>query len=175
MIKVNNNPAEVGMQNPGSALLAESVYVEGGAVATVAALNPGVASLCRSVLTCGTGLTGGTYISNLPIGVLCPDCSSGVHVGDIPLILTTGAPFAGPGDLVTNSGIRSKYAYLKEPVWVDTMTVGYVLGANDCDNTPGKPGEAGNLSTRVILDLELGINTGAQGIMIRPASAPWTP
>lgn len=79
--QVNNNPAEVGMQNSGSALLAESVYVEGGAVATVATLDPGVASLCSSVLTCGTGLTGGTYISNLPIGVLCPDCSSGVHMG----------------------------------------------------------------------------------------------
>jgi hypothetical protein len=173
--RVNNNPLGVGMQGPGSALLAESVYLEGGAVAAVIALDPGVATLCGTVLDCGTGPTGGTYISNLPIGILCPDCSSGAHVGDIPLTLTTGAPLAGPAGAVTNSGAGSKYVYLKEPVWVDTMTVGCALGANDCDNTPGEPGEVGNLNTQVTLDLELGINTGAQGIVVRPASAPWTP
>jgi hypothetical protein len=173
--RVINNPSSVGMQGPGSALLAERVYLEGGAVAAVAALDPGVAGLCGSVLKCGTGPTGGTYISNLPIGVLCPDCRSGVHVGDVPLTLTTGAPLAGPADTVTNSGAGAKYVYLKEPVWVDTITVGCALSANDCDNTAGEPGEAGNLNTQVTLDLELGINTGAQGIVLRPASTPWTP
>ena len=179
--KVNNNPSGVGMQNPGSALLAEQVYLEGGAVQAVITLDPGIATLCGSVLDCGTGPTGGTYVSNLPIGVLCPDCRSGVHVGDIPLILTTGAPLAGPAgdpaiaDSLTNNGAKSKYAYLKEPVWVDTMTVGCVLAANNCDNTPFESGEVGNLNTEVTLDLELGTNTGAQGIVVRPASAPWTP
>jgi hypothetical protein len=177
--RVNNNPPGVGMQGPGSALLAERVYLEGGAVAAVAALDPGVAALCGSVLHCGTGPTGGTYISNLPIGVLCPDCRSGVHVGDVPLTLTTGAPLAGPADTVTNTGAGSKYVYLKEPVWVDTMTVGCYLGANNCNNIPGEPfgtgTEVGNLNTQVTLDLELGTNTGAQGIVVRPASAPWTP
>ncbi|GEM_PF-2400677 len=178
---VNNNPLGVGMQNPGSALLAERVYLEGGAVKAVITLDPGIATLCGSVLDCGTGPTGGTYVSNLPIGVLCPDCRSGVHVGDIPLQLTTGAPLAGPAgdpataDSLTNNGAKSKYAYLKEPVWVDTMTVGCVLGANNCDNTPFESGEVGNLNTEVTLDLELGTNTGAQGIVVRPASAPWTP
>jgi hypothetical protein len=179
--RVSNNPAGVGMQGPGSALLAEGTYVEGGAVAAVIALDPGVATLCGSILDCGTGPTGGTYISNLPIGVLCPDCRSGVHAGDIPLTLTTGAPLAGPAgnpavtDSLTYSGANAKYVYLKEPVWVDTMTVGCALGANDCDNTAGEAGEVGNLNTQVTLDLELGINTGAQGIVVRPASAPWTP
>ncbi|MBZ0158555.1 MAG: hypothetical protein K8G79_00140, partial [bacterium] len=65
--------------------------------------------------------------------------------------------------------------YLKEPVWVDTMTVGCVLGANDCDNIASEGTEVGNLNTEVTLDLELGTNTGAQGIVVRPASAPWTP
>ncbi|WP_337287662.1 cytochrome c [Candidatus Methylomirabilis sp.] len=179
--RVNNNPAGVGMQNPGSALLTERVYLEGGAVQAVTTLDPGIATLCGSVLDCGTGPTGGTYISNLPIGILCPDCRSGVHVGDIPLVLTTGAPLAGPAgdpaiaDSLTNSGVKSKYAYLKEPVWVDTMTVGCVLGANDCDNIASEGTEVGNLNTEVTLDLELGTNTGAQGIVVRPASAPWTP
>lgn len=173
--RVNNNPLGVGMQGPGSALLAESVYLEGGAVAAVIALDPGVATLCGSVLNCGSGPTGGTYISNLPIGVLCPDCRSGVHVGDLPLVLTTGAPLAGPPAAVTNSGAGSKYVYLKEPVWVDTMTVGCALAANNCDNTAFEPGEVGNLNQQVTLDLELGINTGAQGIVVRPASAPWSP
>lgn len=172
---VNNNPLGVGMQNPGSALLAERVYLEGGAVKAVITLDPGIATLCGSVLDCGTGPTGGTYVSNLPIGVLCPDCRSGVHVGDIPLTLTTGAPLAGPAGQVADTGAKSKYAYLKEPVWVDTMTVGCVLGANNCDNTPFEPGEVGNLNTEVTLDLELGTNTGAQGIVVRPTSAPWTP
>ncbi|CBE69849.1 MAG: cytochrome c [Candidatus Methylomirabilis oxygeniifera] len=177
--RVINNPAGLGMQGPGSALLTENVYLEGGAVAAVVALDPGVAGLCGSVLKCGTGPTGGTYISNLPIGILCPDCRSGVHVGDIPLTLTTGAPLAGPADTVANSGANAKYVYLKEPVWVDTMTVGCALSANDCDNTAGEPfgagTEVGNLNTQVTLDLELGTNTGAQGIVVRPASAPWTP
>lgn len=173
--RVNNNPSDVGMQKPGSALLAERVYLEGGAVKAVTTLDPGVATLCGSVLDCGVGPTGGTYISNLPIGVLCPDCSSGVHVGDIPLTLTTGAPLAGPAGDVTNTGAKSKYAYLKEPVWVDTMTVGCALAANNCDNTPFEGTEVGNLNTEVTLDLELGTNTGAQGIVVRPASAPWTP
>jgi len=172
---VNNNPSAVGMQKPGSALFAERIYLEGGAVAAVARLDPGVAALCGSVLDCGTGPTGGTYIANLPIGVLCPDCSSGVHVGDIPLTLTTGAPLAGPAGPGRNTGAGSKYAYLKEPVWVDTMTVGCALAANNCDNVPFEAGEVGNLNTEVILDLELGTNTGAQGIVARPASAPWTP
>lgn len=172
--RANNNPSGVGMQLPGSALLAESVYLEGGAVAAVVALDPGVATLCGPILDCGTGPTGGTYVSNLPIGVLCPDCSSGVHVGDIPLTLTTGAPLAGPSGHVTNSGAGSKYAYLKEPVWVDTMTVGCLLGGNNCDNTVD-PGEVGRLNTQVTLDLDLGTNTGAQGIVVRPASAPWSP
>ncbi len=178
--RVNNNPADVGMQNPGSALLAERVYLEGGAVKAVTTLDPGIATLCGSVLDCGTGPTGGTYVSNLPIGVLCPDCRSGVHVGDIPLQLTTGAPLAGPAgdpaiaDSLTNNGAKSKYAYLKEPVWVDTMTVGCVLAANNCDNAVD-PGEVGILNQEVTLDLELGTNTGAQGIVVRPASAPWTP
>ena len=173
--RVNNNLSDAGMQKPGSALFAESVYLEGGAVKAVTTLDPGIAALCGSVLDCGAGPTGGTYISNLPIGVLCPDCSSGVHVGDIPLILTTGAPLAGPAGHVTNTGAKSKYAYLKEPVWVDTMTVGCALAANNCNNTPFESGEVGNLNTEVILDLELGTNTGAQGIVVRPASAPWTP
>jgi len=172
--KVNNNPSGVGMQNPGSALLAEQVYLEGGAVQAVITLDPGIATLCGSVLDCGTGPTGGTYVSNLPIGVLCPDCRSGVHVGDIPLTLTTGAPLAGPAGHVTETGEKSKYAYLKEPVWVDTMTVGCVLGGNDCDNSV-ESGEVGVLNQEVTLDLELGTNTGAQGIVVRPASAPWTP
>jgi hypothetical protein len=162
------------MQNPGSALLAEQVYLEGGAVQAVITLDPGIATLCGSVLDCGTGPTGGTYVSNLPIGVLCPDCRSGVHVGDIPLTLTTGAPLAGPAGHVTETGEKSKYAYLKEPVWVDTMTVGCVLGGNDCDNSV-ESGEVGVLNQEVTLDLELGTNTGAQGIVVRPASAPWTP
>lgn len=173
--QVNNNLPGVGMQNPGSALLTEQVYLEGGAVEAVITLDPGIATLCGSVLDCGTGPTGGTYVSNLPIGVLCPDCSSGVHVGDIPLILTTGAPLAGPAGHVADTGAKSKYAYLKEPVWVDTMTVGCVLGANNCDNTPFEAGEVGNLNAEVTLDLELGTNTGAQGIVVRPASTPWTP
>lgn len=175
--RANDNPSSpaVGMQRPGSALLAERVYLEGGAVAAVAHLDPGIAALCGSVLDCGTGPTGGTYIANLPIGVLCPDCSSGVHVGDIPLTLTTGAPLAGPAGPGRHTGAGSKYAYLKEPVWVDTMTVGCALGANNCDNTPFESGEVGNLNTEVTLDLELGTNTGAQGIVARPASAPWTP
>jgi hypothetical protein len=173
--RLNNNPLGVGMQKPGSALLAESVYLEGGAVTAVITLDPGVATLCGSVLDCGAGPTGGTYVSNLPIGVLCPDCSSGVHVGDIPLTLTTGAPLAGPPGAVTNTGAGSKYVYLKEPVWVDTMTVGCALGANNCNNIAGEGTEVGNLNTQVILDLELGINTGAQGIVVRPASAPWSP
>jgi cytochrome c553 len=173
---VNNNPLGVGLQKPGSALLTESVYLEGGAVAAVIALDPGMATLCGSTLDCGTGPTGGTYISNLPIGVLCPDCSSGVHVGDIPLTLTTGAPLAGPAGHVTNTGAKSKYAYLKEPVWVDTMTVGCALAANNCNDIAGEGADvAGNLNQQVTLDLELGINTGAQGIVVRPASAPWTP
>lgn len=173
--RVNNNPSGVGMQKPGSALFAESVYLEGGAVKAVTTLDPGVATLCGSTLDCGTGPTGGTYISNLPIGVLCPDCSSGVHVGDIPLTLTTGAPLAGPAGAVTNSGAKSKYAYLKEPVWVDTMTVGCFLGANNCNDIAGEGADvAGNLNMQVTLDLELGINTGAQGIVVRPASAPWS-
>jgi hypothetical protein len=163
------------MQNPGSALLAEQVYLEGGAVKAVITLDPGIATLCGSVLDCGTGPTGGTYVSNLPIGVLCPDCGSGVHVGDIPLILTTGVPLAGLAGHVTDTGAKSRYAYLKEPVWVDTMTVGCVLVANNCDNTPFETGEVGNLNTEVTLDLELGTNTGAQGIVVRPASTPWTP
>ena len=76
---------------------------------------------------------------------------------------------------MTHTGAKSKYAYLKEPVWVDTMTVGCALGANNCNNIPFEGAEVGNLNTQVTLDLELGINTGAQGIMVRPASAPWTP
>ncbi|HWQ69476.1 MAG TPA: c-type cytochrome [Patescibacteria group bacterium] len=173
--RVNNNPSGVGMQNPGSALFAERLYLEGGAVKAVTTLDPGVASLCGSALDCDTRPTGGTYISNLPIGVLCPDCRSGVHVGDIPLTLTTGAPLAGPAGHVINTGSGSKYAYLKEPVWVDTMTLGCFFGVNDCDNTPFEPGEVGNLNTEVTLDLELGTNTGAQGILVRAAAAPWTP
>ena len=235
-----------GMGAPGSALLSESVYVEGGAVAAVAALDPVVASLCDvadltagnltydftvadeygsgfgSFLQCGIGAmntetdldyegnaaclavsnsngapeqgecippTVTLYVANLPIGVLCPDCRSGVHVGDIPLTPTTGAPLGGtytaPLSLTAN-GAASKYTYLKEEVWVDTYTISCAVDTllsaggtlNDCSSATsggfgGNTTSPGTINTKVELDLHLGINTGGQGIVVRPAATPW--
>ena len=52
---------------------------------------------------------------------------------------------------------------------MNTMTVGCALAANDCDNIAGEGAEASNLNQQVTLDVELGINAGAQGIVVRPA------
>ncbi len=70
---------------------------------------------------------------DVPITTFCPDCRSGVHVGDVPLKTTT----------------TGHYTYLKEPVWIDP------------------------LSMALDLDLDLKIDTGAQGIMVAPPPKPW--
>lgn len=54
------------------------------------------------------------------------------------------------------------------------MTLACALEANERDQTP-EDGEAGSLNQQVTLDLELGINTGAQGIVVRATCAPWNP
>ncbi len=258
-----------GMCAPGSALLSESAYVEGGAVTAVAALDPRVAGLCdvvddvagvlrydlppslcvalglpalncsadpggdgeagsadynliltdasADVLHCGVGamdtisvgaiasgaVLDGTpvlplapgqslYVADVPIGVLCPDCRSGVHVGDVPLNLTSGAPLAGPPTVILGitlatdpTGATSKYTYVKDEVYVDTENVACALdtvntlgGAlNDC-NSATLGDAAGTINGLVSMDLSLGINTGGQGIMPRDpvaGSAPTLP
>lgn len=199
----------VSMGGPGSALLAETIYVEGGAVQAVIALDANVAGLCDivpdaaggalDVLDCGVGPLG-VYVSNLPLGVLCPDCRSGVHAGDVPLTLTTGAQLAAGLAVTATDGLAAlasgidgagaKYTYLKEEVYVDTETVTCALiglngapypagygGLNNC-NGVADGDLAGVLNLPVPLDLDLGINTGAQGIMGRNTAngkAPVTP
>ena len=198
---------------PGSALLAERAYVEGGAISAVAALDPAVAGLCDAfggtLLQCGVGPTGGFYVANLPIGVVCPDCRSTGHVGDIPFSvgLGEGAPTAGPAGpqpgpcvasaadplfgpfplcpAVVNSGAApTRYTYVKDEVYVDTETVACVLdalgyfggppgGVNDC--TTGTVDAAGTLNLLVSMDLELGINTGQQGVMVRETTTGTSP
>ncbi len=87
---------ESAMGVPGSAR--ETVRVEGGLAS----------SLCEDAgLDCGSAGELGPVL-DVPITVFCPDCRSGVHVGDVPLRLTT----------------RGKYAYFKEDIWVDATGLG---------------------------------------------------
>lgn len=94
----------------------------------------------------------GTYPDLIaPITALCPDCRSGVHVGDIPLKNAPG--------LTSDS---TEYTYYKTTVWVDDVTPFLGLG--------------GQINQAVSdVDLDLQINSGGQGIVASPAATPFLP
>ena len=192
---------EGGMGAPGSALLAERAYVEGGAISAVAALDPAVAGLCDAfggtLLQCGVGPTGGFYVANLPIGVVCPDCRDGVHVGDVPLDVASGAgaPLAGPAGPqvgpcvasaldplfptlpvcppVVNSGAASKYTYVKDEVYVDTATIACVLdvlygAGGTINNCNSSTGDDAAGTLNLLVSMDLSLGINTGGQGIMP-------
>ncbi len=78
----------------------EPVRVEGGLVSL----------LCEDTGIDCSGLPTTQFgpVLEAPITALCPDCRSGVHVGDVPMRLTT----------------VGKSAYLKVDIWVDARRLG---------------------------------------------------
>ena len=118
-----------------------------------------------------------------PLTALCPDCRSGVHVGDVPLRDAPGLP----NNAQPLADEPTEYTYVKEDVWVDDVNPFVVcvpppVGSVACGL--GLPGELlvgiGGLlngKTSVLLgadaDLDLQISTGGQGISHRPAAFPW--
>jgi mono/diheme cytochrome c family protein len=92
--KVENG--EIG--GPGSAK--EILRIEGALARKLAAdlsLKPGAVA---------SGELGA--VVEVPVTVVCPDCRSGGHVGDVPVRLTT----------------QGKYTYLKEEFWIDDQPLG---------------------------------------------------
>ncbi len=102
-----------------------------------------------------------------PITAFCPDCRSGVHVGDVPLDDAPG--------LISDS---TEYTYVKEDVWVDDVNSLVVTSTGPV--LPGATiGLGGTVNAALILDLDLQTSTGGQGIMVRDSAtgsapaAPW--